>query len=96
MFYSSIHIGLTNRPLYVILNGMNTEITAPTGKTGRLNKQLNVKDYPWLDETLPEGLAVFAYLGCTYGCISDNGVAVCLEPNSSPFTEIPAESVDWL
>ena len=39
------------------------------------------------------GTAVYRYNGHTYGCIRPGGIAVSLEPNQTPFFEVPARSV---
>jgi len=63
---------------------------------GTLVRNVTHGECPWLDLTgLPEGTVVYEYSGYTYGCISDNGIAVSNEPDSSPFYEVPADSVSW-
>ena len=43
---------------------------------------------------LPKGSIVFEYGGCTYGCISSNGIAVTLKPDKTPFFEVPKTLLD--
>jgi hypothetical protein len=41
----------------------------------------------------PIGSIFYEYTGCTYGCISRDGVAVTLIPDATPFFEVPKDSV---
>jgi hypothetical protein len=69
------------------------------------------EDVPvWLgdEKTLKAGTMVKRYEGCTYGCISDDGIAVYVnrttrDPQSgnikyeqSPFFEVPRRSVEHI
>lgn len=51
------------------------------------------KECPWLDNDIVAGTKVFAYWGCTYGCISPSGRAVSLEQGKEPFMEIPVDAL---
>jgi len=58
-----------------------------------LNRDVTVKECPWLDSDLPKGTLVHEYDGCTYGCISYRGVAVTLIKDETPFFEIPNDAL---
>ena len=64
-----------------------------TSRTGIITKQLTPAEYPWLDRVLHKGTAVFEFVGETFGCVTPEGTAVALEPNSYPFVEVPTGSV---
>lgn len=49
---------------------------------------------PWLSADIEEGVRVFAYRGCTYGCIGPAGIAVTSEPDETPFFEVPFDAVE--
>lgn len=57
-----------------------------------VNRDLKKSKYPWLDNDIEKGTVVYRYYGCTYGCISPNGIAVSMEENEPPFLEIPSDS----
>lgn len=67
-----------------------------TGRTGILTRSITRKECFWLHRTLPKGLAVFEYLSADYGCCTDSGVMVLLEPQSLPAVELPKNAVEWL
>ena len=58
----------------------------------KLLRRVTKTECHWLDEDLPAGIKVYEYRGCTYGCIGA-GIAVTLEPNKTPFFEIPRDAV---
>lgn len=45
--------------------------------------------------TAKKGTVVYIWTRPSYGVIPDNGVAVTLQPYTTPFYEIPQDSVDW-
>ena len=47
----------------------------------------------WLDNDVKAGTKVYEYCGCTYGCVTPNGTAVALNPDQTPFFELPSNSV---
>lgn len=57
-----------------------------------LNRDVTKKECPWLDRTLRHGEEVFAYDGCTYGCIA-SGVAVTFKEGQTPFFEVPRDAL---
>jgi uncharacterized Fe-S cluster-containing MiaB family protein len=42
---------------------------------------------------IQKGEIVFRYRGCTYGCISSEGVACTFAPDVEPFFEIPSDAI---
>jgi len=68
---------------------------AVTGRTGVMLRTLTKEECPWLDKTLPESMAVFEFVGDTFGVITEAGIAVSLEPNSYPFYQVPFSAVGW-
>jgi hypothetical protein len=48
---------------------------------------------PWLDWDMEKGEHVYAYTGCTYGCVSDNGRAVSKVEGKTPFFELPRDAL---
>ena len=64
-------------------------------KKGALKRDVTVQEVSSLDQDLKKGREVFKYHGYTYGCISENGVAVSDKPGEGPFYEIPANAVEW-
>jgi len=57
-------------------------------------REITTQECPWLDDDIPEGTEVFLYHGCTYGCISSNGIAVSLVEGQVPFFQVPTDSVE--
>lgn len=47
----------------------------------------------WLDNDIHEGVKVYLYGGCTYGCVSPTGVGVTLERGKKPFFELPRNAL---
>lgn len=70
--------------------------TLQTGRTLRVTRPFHIDD--WLDGTLaPEftpGMIVHEYRGATYGCVTPAGVAVTLQPGTTPFYEVPRDAVE--
>lgn len=62
---------------------------------GMLNRNVTKKECYWLDEDLLKGTVVYEYGGCTYGCISSNGIAVTKKPDKAPFFEVPLDAITW-
>lgn len=62
---------------------------------GSLTRNVTKKECPWLERDLPSGKEVYEYDGHTYGVISPSGVAVSDKPDTTPFYELPADSVSW-
>lgn len=57
-------------------------------------KRIDKSVQPWMqdDEAIEEGIVVYAYSGCTYGCVGD-GIAVTMRPDETPFIEVPRDAV---
>lgn len=62
-------------------------------KKFKINRKVTQEECPWLEETFEIDTIVFEYCGCTYGCISPNGVPVTFAPNETPFSEIPKNAL---
>jgi|WetSurMetagenome_2_1015567.scaffolds.fasta_scaffold00674_27 hypothetical protein len=58
-----------------------------------LTRDIFVMDCPWLDRAFEKGDLVWAYHGCTYGCVSDGGRAVTLHDGQLPFFELPRDAL---
>ncbi len=70
-------------------------IKPKTTRTALLIRNVTTEECPWLKEDLNLGTILFEYRGYTFNCLTSRGVAVTLEPDSFPFTEVPADSVLW-
>jgi hypothetical protein len=66
----------------------------------RVTRTIDEREQPWMaDEdapvkSVPQGAIVYAYGGCTYGCISEAGIAVSFEPEQTPFFQVPRDAVE--
>lgn len=58
-----------------------------------VTRDIDKEECPWLDETIRANTIVYWYGGYTYGCIGDGGIAVTLEPEQTPFFELPFDSI---
>lgn len=61
---------------------------------GTILYDLTPEKYHWIRETIPAGAEVEEFRGCTYGCISPEGIAVSLK-GQDHFTEVPVDAVRW-
>lgn len=61
---------------------------------GTTNRFLDIKEN-YSGAPINPGTPVYRYDGHTYGCISQDGVAVSFEDGQTSFFEVPANSVDW-
>ena len=59
-------------------------------RKGKLAREVTIRECHWLDEDLPEGKVVHEYFECTYGCITESGIAVSDKPGRPPFTRFHA------
>lgn len=59
----------------------------------QLIRDVTQKECSWLPHTFWEGDWVYEYEGCTYGCITPNGIAITIIPDKTPFYEIPLSAV---
>ncbi len=53
-----------------------------------LTKEAQKKDYKWLIRDFKQGEQVYLFMGSTYGCVSNNGLACTVDGNES-FFELP-------
>ena len=60
----------------------------------KTTRVITTKECPWLAYDIPAGLEVFEYKGHTYNLISNKGIAVTFEEDSSYFLEIPKDSIE--
>lgn len=61
----------------------------------KVNRDVTPQECSWLMETVTAGTLVYQYIGVTYGCISEDGVAVALEgPDKPPFFQLPRDALD--
>jgi len=60
----------------------------------KVTRDVTKEECFWLDETVIKGTIVYPFYGCTYGCISDNGIAVSLISDVNPFFELPLNSLE--
>lgn len=56
-------------------------------------RDVTQKECPWLEEDIKKGTLLHKYNGHTYGCISNNGIAVSREKDIGPFFEMPSNSI---
>lgn len=57
-----------------------------------LNKNVNKKDYQWLERDFKKGETVYLFIDCTYHFIGDHGL-ICSTDGKRPFFEIPATAL---
>jgi hypothetical protein len=60
----------------------------------RLIIDLSQEECFWLERDLKAGEEFFVYKGCTYRCISKNGIAVTEREDCPPFFEIPLSAIE--
>lgn len=58
-----------------------------------ITRDISKEEYHWLDNDIKKGTIVYEFKGVTYGCISDNGIPVSLEKDTTPFFEVPLNAV---
>jgi hypothetical protein len=58
----------------------------------KLTRTVTPDECSWLDRTYFKNEVVYKFGGCTYGCISPNGIA-CSEDGETPFFELPINAV---
>lgn len=63
-------------------------------KEGVTIRDITNEECHWITNTIPMGTIVKEYMDCTYGCVSEEGVAVVL-PDTDYFIEIPLNAVRW-
>lgn len=59
----------------------------------KTTRDITTKECSWLNDTILKDTTVFSYQGCTYGCLSSNGVAVSFDDGEEPFFELPEDSL---
>lgn len=64
----------------------------------RATRTLSSDNCPWFPDTeiVFEGTIMRRFVGVTYGCISDNGVAITfdLKDGDGPFLEVPKDAIE--
>ena len=58
----------------------------------KLTRTVEPSECDWLDRIYFKNEVVFEYSGCTYGCITPDGIA-CSEDGETPFFELPRNAV---
>lgn len=67
--------------------------TKPSYVRMKLVKNVSKTKYRWLRRDFQKDEIVYQYFGYTYGCITENGIACCFEPNTNPFFELPRDAL---
>lgn len=62
---------------------------------GFLNRELSSEERSRAKKILQKGRIVYRFYGATYGCISDEGIAVTDGPDNNYFYEVPINAVTW-
>ena len=73
---------------------LHKEELKESSERGVINKDVKMKDFPFLKKSLKKGQVVYRFQGPNFGAITE-GKAVTDEPGSTHFYEIPADVVDW-
>lgn len=63
-------------------------------KKFRVVRQLTKEERAGADDKVQPGNIVYLFKGCTYGCISHNGMAVSHKPDDGPFFEMPCDTLE--
>lgn len=59
-----------------------------------LTRDVTREECDWLERDLKKGKRLYKYLGCTYGCISDKGIAMTEDKGGGePFFEVPIDAL---
>lgn len=60
-----------------------------------VKRRIDHDECPWLyQEVFEKGDVVYRYVGYTYGCISEDGVAVTRLPDQHPFLQLPMDALE--
>jgi len=61
-----------------------------------VKRRLDHDECPWFchHDVFEKGDVVYRYTGCTYGCISEGGVAVTRSPDQNPFFQVPMDALE--
>lgn len=59
----------------------------------QITRDVTKSECPWLDADVPAGSVVYSYTGATYGCVGPDGLAVTLEPDTTPFFQVPRDAI---
>ena len=65
-------------------------------RTLLLTRTVTQQECDWLPYDFPQGMMVYAYTGATYGVIASTGKAITLEPDATPFYEVPRNALTML
>ncbi|HEY7765983.1 MAG TPA: hypothetical protein VG758_19825 [Hyphomicrobiaceae bacterium] len=57
----------------------------------RIKRDIDKREQPWME--IRAGEIVYAYAGCTYGCIGA-GLAVSRRRGETPFFEVPKDAIE--
>ncbi|HWE16902.1 MAG TPA: hypothetical protein VG758_06930 [Hyphomicrobiaceae bacterium] len=57
----------------------------------RITRDIDKREQPWMG--ISAGEIVYAYTGCTYGCIGA-GLAVSRRLGETPFFEVPKDGIE--
>ena len=64
-------------------------------KQYRVIRDVSWRECPWLKSPVSEGTIVYKFLQPTYGVVSNDGTAVCLDAEGNyPFMELPTEALE--
>lgn len=58
-----------------------------------LSRKVTQEECPWLERDYEEGEIVYAYYGCTYGCVTPSGTACSEVEGETPFLEFPTDAL---
>jgi len=59
----------------------------------KIIREITTTECPWLDRNLKIGEIVALYMGHTYECVSNNGIAVNIK-GIEGFVEIPLDAIE--
>jgi len=59
----------------------------------KMLRDVTTDECGWLNKDMKKGDIVYRYYGCTYGCIGPKGIAVSIKEGTTPFFEIPLDSI---
>lgn len=57
-----------------------------------LSRDVTPEECDWLSRTYKQGETVTEFLGATYGCVSNDGIACSIDGNT-PFFELPYDAL---
>ncbi len=72
---------------------MKVEKSNYTTKYTLTRDVLRTDDGSYADKDYFKGDIIFKYSGCTYGCVSDDGMAMCEIEGEGPFFQMPRDAL---